>query len=100
MLTERDLLVLRVGQTLSRLRLIKDDDHTLNHTTNPLLDSTTSVYVWLYGLESHTSAAVAIFGCVIALIKFTIGSIIRVPHHSFINTVIRRSPARTSMDGS
>lgn len=81
----------------------KDDDHTLNHTTNPLLDSTTSVYVRLYGLESHTSAAVAIFGCVVALIKFTIGSIVRVPHRSFINMVIgalQQEPPWTALDMS
>lgn len=47
--------------------------------------------MWLYGFESHTpklAAAVAIFGCVVALIKFTIGSLVRVPHRSFLNMVI------------
>jgi hypothetical protein len=84
----------------------QDDNPTLNHTTNPLLDSTTSVYVWLYGLESHTSklaAAVAIFGCVVALIKVTIGSIIRVPHRSFLNMVIgalQQEPPWTALDMS
>ncbi|KUL82311.1 hypothetical protein ZTR_09732 [Talaromyces verruculosus] len=80
------------------------DSSSLNHDTNPILYIQTSVYVWLYGLESHTSklaAAVAIFGCVVVLLKFVVGLVIRVDHRSFINMVVgalQQAPPRAVLD--
>jgi hypothetical protein len=66
-------------------------DSNVSTPTNPIFTVSILTYVWAYGIESRTSrmgVAIALCGCIVAVLYFIIGLLTRTVDRSLINFVL------------